>query len=249
MHLLLLLLAIPLFAGTLRAEIKPGDLSKFQWTSADSEHKAYVYVPKALPERDIPLVVTFHGSRRRGHQVVLRWIELAEREKVIVVGPDSVNPVGWAMPDDAPEPIYDLVETLKELYPIDPNRVYLFGQSAGGVHVLLLGMMEPGYFAAVASHGAALPQAEGQIPVVAEERKPPILMLVGTEDPHWRPEVVHHTRDVLVEHHFPIELKELVGHGHGYDGDSRQINQMVWEFLKDKKLDFSPYYTVYDFVK
>lgn len=46
------------------------------------------------------------------------------------------------VPDEGPDFIYDLVETLKGTQPIDARRVYLFGHSAGAGHALALGLME-----------------------------------------------------------------------------------------------------------
>jgi poly(3-hydroxybutyrate) depolymerase len=206
----------------------------------------YLFGPADLSsEQEVPLLLTFHGSRRRGHSLVTPWIELAAREGFVVAGLDSANPVGWAFPDDGADLIEELVEEVAEEYPIDRQRVYLFGHSAGAGCAILLALLEPGYFAAAVMSGGSLPVGQIDIRITAEERKVPMLLLLGGGD--LRLDHARLTQNILGERGFSIELRELVTLGHDYYSESRYINDAAWDFLKQHRLEFPPYFTLYDF--
>ena len=42
-------------------------------------------------------------------------------------------------------------------------------------------------------------------------------------------------------------MRELVTLGHDYYSESRYINDAAWDFLKQHRLEFPPYFTLYDF--
>src|SRR4030095_4670413 len=123
---LLLLIASPVFAKD--------DITKELMTSAGKTRVYYLYVPSTLkPDTPAPLIVTLHGSNRTGVTLVEKWKDLAKKEGIILAGPDATNLQGWGAPQDGPDFLRDLVESLKEKYPINSKRVYLFGHSAGAI--------------------------------------------------------------------------------------------------------------------
>jgi len=114
------------------AQDKPNKIVKEQILSNKKKRIFYLYVP-ASAKAPAPLIVLLHGSGRNGMSLIEKWKELADKEGVIIVGPDSDGASGWSMPRDGPDFLRDLVEDLKSKYPINPHRVYLFGHSAGAV--------------------------------------------------------------------------------------------------------------------
>src|ERR1044071_6039167 len=107
------------------------DITKELITSNGKTRAYYLYVPSTVkPEAPVALVVMLHGSGHVGMSLVEKWKDLAKKENFIIAGPDSSNSQVWAMPQDGPEYLRDLVEELKKKYPINPRRVYLFGHSA-----------------------------------------------------------------------------------------------------------------------
>jgi len=186
--------------------------------------------------------VALHGSGGNGASLIDRWRDLAEEEKVILVGPDSRNPDFWAAPVDGPDFLYDIIERLKKAYPIDPRRVYLFGHSAGAVFTLLTSLWQSQYFAAAALHGGALEGFEAVDGIAAAKRKVPMVILSGTADPIFPITGVRITRDTLRNAGFPISLIEIPGHGHNYFAISSKINRQAWDYLKQYVLPADPYY-------
>jgi predicted peptidase len=235
---LLLLIASPVFAKD--------DITKELMTSAGKTRVYYLYVPSTLkPGTPAPLIVTLHGSNRTGVTLVEKWKDLAKKEGIILAGPDATNLQGWGAPQDGPDFLRDLVESLKSKYPINPKRVYLFGHSAGAIFSLEMSLMESQYFAATAIHAGALGKDDLELIDMAK-RKIPIHIQVGDSDEYFPLKIVRATRDALVKGGFTVELKEIAGHDHWYYDQAAKFNQTAWDFLKNLELDAEPKYQKYN---
>jgi len=122
------------------------DKSKPQKMSVSVDGKDrtyYVLTPENLTS-PAPLLLLLHGSGRDGMSQIDAWKNLAEKEGVILVAPDSANSREWAFPADGPDFLHDVVEAVRAKYPVDGKRLYLFGHSAGAVFGLYNGIMDPG---------------------------------------------------------------------------------------------------------
>lgn len=185
-----------------------------------------------------------HGSGRNGLSLVEKWKELASKEGIILVGPDSLNSDVWAMPADGPDFLHELVESLRSKYPINGRRMYLFGHSAGAGFAIYMSLLESKYFAATAIHAGALSEREYRL-IDFAERKIPIAIFVGTNDAFFPLPVVRATRDVLNGRGFSVELTEISRHNHNYYVRASEINRLAWEFLRKHELSEEPQYKKY----
>ena len=207
----------------------------------------YLFVPdKLTKDRPAPLLLLLHGSGRNGFSLVEKWKDLAKKEGIILVGPDAINSRGWNVPNDGPDFLHELLSELKEKYPIDVRRMYLYGHSAGASFALYMGLFESEYFAAVAIHAGGLQPDDSDI-VERALRKIPIYMAVGTVDRLVPLEGVRATRDMLVKNGFEVQLIEMKGHDHWYYDLAPKINGAAWEFLKPLSLSGDPRYTKHSF--
>jgi len=223
------------------------DITKELITSNGKTRAYYLYVPSTVKaDAPAPLVVMLHGSGRVGNSLVEKWKDLAKKENFIIAGPDASNLQVWAMPQDGPEFLRDLVEELKKKYPINPRRVYLFGHSAGASFALGMAVMESEYFAAAAIHAGALPGSNRETVSMAK-RKIPMFIQVGDSDPYAPLNIVRATRDFLNENGFDVQLTEIPKHDHWYYDMAPKINLAAWEFLKKYQLDQDPVYRKFNF--
>jgi polyhydroxybutyrate depolymerase len=220
-------------------------ITKELLTSGGHTRAYYLYVPKSV-KPSAPLLVTLHGSGHNGLSLVEKWNGLAEKEGMIVAGPDSLNPATWNIPSDGPDMLYDLVEGLKAKYSTDPRRVYLFGHSAGACFALELALLESKYFAATAIHAGALQSSQLRL-IDHAERKIPMAIWVGTRDEYFPLPAVRETRDQLNAQGFSVQLTEMPGHTHWYYDVAIGINREAWEFLKKQSLPSDPAYEHYDY--
>src|SRR5690348_14241626 len=126
--LLALILVTVVLSVSSVSSVAKDDITKELITSNGKTRAYYLYVPSTLkPGTPAPLIVTLHGSNRTGITLVEKWKDLAKKEGIILAGPDATNLQGWGAPQDGPEFLRDLVESLKAKYAINPKRVYLFG--------------------------------------------------------------------------------------------------------------------------
>jgi len=220
-------------------------ITKELLTSGGHTRAYYLYIPKSVKPSAPPLV-TLHGSGHNGLSLVEKWNGLAEKEGLIVAGPDSLNPASWNMPADGPDKLHDLVEALKGKYSIDSRRVYLFGHSGGACFALEVALLESRYFAATAIHAGALPSNQVRL-IEHAERKIPMAIWVGTRDEFFPLQAVRGTRDQLNAQGFSVQLTEMPGHTHWYYDVAGSINRDAWEFLKKQTLEADPAYENYDF--
>src|SRR4051812_29454492 len=170
----LILLAVSAFAASAQK------VSKATVKTSAGERSYYLFVPDNIDKsKPMPLVVVLHGSGRNGQSLVDPWKDIAAKDGVIVVGPNSLNPSEWQIPTDGPDLIYEIVEDLKTKYPIDPRRVYLFGHSGGAIQALHLSLYESEYFAATVAHAGVIDPR--MMPFIEKAiRKIPISIFVGT---------------------------------------------------------------------
>lgn len=211
----------------------------------EKERGYYLFVPDGIEaSKPVPLVVLLHGSGRNGLSLIDRWKELAKKEKIILVGPNSLNGQSWNIPGDAPDAIYDLVESLRGKHPIDPRRMYVFGHSAGAVAGLYVALLESEYFAAAAVHAGAMQADDGPF-VQRTKRMIPIYMVVGTNDTFFPLADVRATRDLLNKHGLNVQLNEIKNHTHSYYTRADEINDLVWSFLKGHSLAADPKFEQY----
>ncbi len=213
-----------------------GKTTKEIIVSGNKQRGYYLFAPeKPSANKPLPLVVLLHGSGRNGMSLVEKWDDLGDKEQLLLVAPDSINPAQWTFGADGPDFLGDLVEELKGKYPVDARRVYLFGHSAGAIFTLMIALIESEYFAAAAVHAGALRPADYKFFDYAK-RKIPVALFVGDRDPLFPLNIVKATRDAFASRSFPIEFIEIPNHNHWYYDRATKINEQVWLFLKQHAL-------------
>jgi len=224
---------------------EPGKISKERISFRGKERVYFLFVPAGIaPEAKIPLLVTLHGSGQDAETYVSAFRDLAEEERIAIVGPASNDSVHWASPEDGPLFLHDIVEQVAAKVPIDGRRVYLFGHSAGAVFALQMAALESEYFAAAAAYAGSLDLRYFSLFDHAT-RKIPYLIVIGTQDRFFTLDEVRATRDALRSRGFPVEYFEMPGQTHNYVRSAKEINRKAWEFFRKTPLPADPRYTAY----
>ncbi|MCX5902137.1 MAG: esterase [Proteobacteria bacterium] len=166
---------------------------KLEW---DGEVRTYyLYVPDNLPEKmPAPLVMVLHGGGQTLQEVVrhapARWMQLADRDKFIVVYPAGKNRHWHDCRDDNHGPDADtddvgfisaLIDELAKVYAVDQQRIYASGESNGGMMCYRLACELSDRIAAIGAVAANNPaiQTECTGPVNPIS----VLIMNGTADP------------------------------------------------------------------
>jgi poly(3-hydroxybutyrate) depolymerase len=220
-------------------------IQKRTLTSGGVSRTYSLYVPDTLPkDARVPLLVTLHGSGRDGSVILEKWRGLADKEGIILVGPDSKNSQMWQAPEDGPVFLRDVVEEVKSSFPIDPRRVYLFGHSAGACFAFQMGLLESDYYAAAAIHAGVM-RLQDDVLFQYANRKIPFTLFIGADDTLFPVADVKRTRDALLERGFIAEYTEIPHHDHNYYVLAGDINPKVWRFLKQYSLPGEPKFVEY----
>ncbi len=132
-----------------------------------------VHVPSAHQGRPLPLVVMLHGCTQNPDDFALGTAmnEHADREGFVVLYPAqsrTANASGcwnWFKHNHQgrgrgePELIAAMTRRVMDEHPIDPQRVYIAGLSAGGAMAAIVAAAYPDVFAAVGVHSGIAPGA------------------------------------------------------------------------------------------
>ncbi len=187
------------------------------------------------PDRDksLPAVMLLHGAGDHPANMIDAWQRFAAKQKIVLMAPEL--PRDPKFEDAAPAVFRCVVEDAKHTVHIDPQRVYLFGNSMGEYLAFDGAMFESQYFAAVAVHANRI--AEEYVGIVKHaQRKTPIAIYIGDHDQFFSLESVRKTRDLLQESGFAVHYVELERHDHNYYARSDEINADMWKFLKEQSL-------------
>ncbi len=123
------------------------------------------YVPVSAFEegnmRKYPLVIALHGGGNTIYTVDSWGIaqEAAKREWIVIMPSLEADTV-----------IAEILAEAKQLYPIDEEKIYLFGFSYGSINTNILAHRHPDWFAAVAPCGGGM--TDGQIPEFVRNNPP-----------------------------------------------------------------------------
>ncbi len=151
------------------------------------------YVPDGLPAAPVPLVIQLHGGGGDSDSAMeftceLRWNELADRDKFIVVYPEGVDD-HWHdcrgdlsdLPDsDDVGFVSAIIDRASLYFDIDPERIYAAGMSNGSMMSLRLATELSDRIAAVA--GAA-GYAAAVNDCGAPQQPISIMLCAGDDDP------------------------------------------------------------------
>lgn len=133
----------------------------YPYRSEGADLNFMLYVPRRYAESPppaMPLILYLHGSGLRGDD--LDKLRIGELTAILqyeadfpflVVAPqlssDDENR-SWSR-NDMPGRLFRLLDEVRELYSVDPKRIYLTGSSLGGGGAWEIGLAYPDYFAAL----------------------------------------------------------------------------------------------------
>ena len=119
-----------------------------------------VFSPKAEPaEKKLPLVIYLHGAGGRGDDInklrgqaggVWDGVKKFHKQPCLLVAPQCLRGKGGAHTIWNAGDLNVLLQHVKATLPVDPERIYLTGNSMGGYGTWMWGASNPEHFAAIA---------------------------------------------------------------------------------------------------
>lgn len=242
--------AMILYEGA-RTSLPMGDLTKFyqrkEFLAGDERRKHtltyYVYAPTPPypPGLKFPLVLLMHdvhGKADAGEFLIAG--DLPVKHPAVIVVP--VLPFGkkWAMPADFPDlPNFEqlppareglrdavqLIDSLKDNYPIDNTRIYAVGCSDGGFGAFAAALRYPAMFAAAVPIGSGWPAQDAR-----GFAKVPLWIFHGAQDNFYAPELSRNAANYINAYGGKATYTEVPNTGH--ECESGQFYRpALWEWL------------------
>jgi serine protease Do len=125
---------------------------------AEFSQNCRVYVPESLqPNEAAGVVIWLHPpGQAPTDDLFLGWQSICDRDRLILVAPASSDPDRWERTEL--EYLRRLSERVLAEYRVDPRRVVVVGQQAGGAMAYLLGLVSRDLLTGIATTGASLPR-------------------------------------------------------------------------------------------
>ena len=191
------------------------------------------YAPPSSGDQALPVLLLLHGAGDEAINFIQPWEGMARSKKIVLIAPQL--PRERSFEAVAPKVFLCLVEDLKKQVHVDPQRVYIFGNSMGGYLAYDGALLESDYFAAAAIHAMGIDDDYAGI-VARAARKIPIAIYMGDHDALVSLAQVRKTRDRLEKAGFTVHYREISHHSHNYYEISDSINDDVWDFLEKYRL-------------
>ena len=134
------------------------DVTKTLSTGVSRRYLVYLptnYATLSAGGKKLPLVFSLHGRNGAAEFIAVssRWWEVAEKNGFIAVWPQGLNNTWNISISAANSDVADMLALMNQLkadYAVDPNRIYMNGQSMGAAFVNRMAVQYPNLFAAVA---------------------------------------------------------------------------------------------------
>lgn len=212
----------------------PRKVAKLQFSYQGTSYRYLVFTPSGYDGKHaMPALLVIHGAGGDGSYMLDAWRSFADKHGIVLVAPTF--PLTVKFEDMVPKLLPDLMNTVSRTWMIDAQRIYLFGYSAGGYSTFSAALLASRYFAAAGVFGCIITRDYDHI-VSEAERKTPIAIYFGENDPSFKLEQVLRTRDLLQARGFPVHYVEIVNQDHNYEAASPRVNPDVWAFMSQYEL-------------
>jgi poly(3-hydroxybutyrate) depolymerase len=225
-------------SAALAAPPPVGEQERVRWQGA--MRTIAVYRPDTAPS-GAPLLLALGNAGRSARYALGSWRELADREGFVVAAISSEKPGLWHTPQDGPGLLRVVVRHLQGRYGTDPRRVYLFGADAGGSFVLVMAVLQPRYFAAVASFGGE-PQPLALRTTEPLARAVPVRLFVTKRTPKFDLEAVDAAAAVLRDSGADVEVGRL-DLDRSFERKGHKVAPRIWAALSAHVLPEAPRYS------
>jgi poly(3-hydroxybutyrate) depolymerase len=233
-------LSLALFAALPGAARSKDKVQHLSFTFNNHPRNYSLLVPESAdPSKPLPAVVLLHPQGGWASDVMGLWSSYANRTGFIAIAPESLSNTEWNSQADGPDFLHAVVADAAKKHPIDPSRVYLFGQDSGGVYALAIGIYDSGFWGATCVDGALLDPSNYTLFQHAV-RKEPFEDWVGSDDPDDRIDLFTNQLSAFKRAGFPFELKVIPNSPGVYGNVYDEVNEGCWKFYSRYTLATNP---------
>ncbi|MFC1588281.1 dienelactone hydrolase family protein [Planctomycetota bacterium] len=187
-----------------------------------------VFIPEKI-EKPAPLIVYLHGSTTTAARNGKKFHDMAEKYGFIVLATCARNGYYWQEDVDF-EPIFNILGEVSARFPVDPNRIYLGGGSAGGHTSYTFASKYRHVFAGFfAISGRLNPRTTDE--EVAKLKDMPVFILYGSQDALVASDPVYKGKARLDKAGAKVTLRVVEDAGHNVTKNRPDLIQEIFEWL------------------
>ncbi|MBF9031825.1 hypothetical protein HKCCE3408_15600 [Rhodobacterales bacterium HKCCE3408] len=184
------------------------------------------YAPAETGEPQ-PLIVLFPGASRPAMSMIDMWRETATREGLVLIAFDGLRNSGLAE-DPRAEIIHQALAGVQEIHPVDMDRVFLFGHSAGAIEAQVVLNRVAGPWRAAAVHsGPAI--VSWMHPV---ENPLPVRNYIGSSDSTFSVWDSREGGELMARGGHDYDLQVIPGHTHWFYEIGPLIADDAWSWFE-----------------
>ncbi|WP_229802004.1 alpha/beta hydrolase [Paramylibacter ulvae] len=174
-----------------------------------------------------PAILLLHGAKRTGVSMLDMWQGVSRLNDVVLIAPDSFG-ASWSREYDTEEFFAHVLEEADEKYGIDPDRIYLFGHSAGAIHAQEIANGGTLKWAGVGAH-AGTPYWRNFTP---RTDAAPVQIFLGSRDHNFPMGQALASAQKLAENGHDVYFTEIPNHTHWYYIIGHKISEETWKFFQ-----------------
>ncbi len=198
----------------------------------------YEIPPNAPADKPLPAIVVIHRQGAYAQGVMRYWKNFGRENGIIIISPEAQENTIWKTTTDGAAFLHSVVFEVNKVHPIDPQRVYLFGNQGGGTFATIVGLYDSTFWAATATQdGVVLPNDYYLFKHAAY--KEPFFFWYGRKDPRIAYSVVTNEAAAFKAAGFPFDLDIRPFDNGSYQADYSSVNAAVWAFFQKHTLPAS----------
>jgi poly(3-hydroxybutyrate) depolymerase len=223
--------------AVLPASAKPKDkVDHVNFTFKGKQRTYSVQIPTAPdPAKPLPLVMLLHSQGGWASDVMGLWHNFASHEGFIVVAPESMVNTMWDSTVDGPEYLHAILLDVAKKHPIDPTRVYLFGDDSGGIYGIEIGIVDSQNWAATCARASIIDTSNYALFKHAQYKEP-FEVWVGDNDADHPLRVLALEHDAFTKAGFPFDLKIIPNSPGSYGNVYDEVNDGCYKFFTEHPL-------------
>jgi poly(3-hydroxybutyrate) depolymerase len=195
-----------------------------------------VQIPdSAAPTAPLPVVMLIHAQGDYDSGPMSMWKSFASREGFIVVSPEATSNTMWNSQVDGPDYLHAVLADVNKKHPIDPTKVFMFGDDTGGIYAMAVGIYDSQDWGAVCTEHAIVSTDDYQLFPHAQ-RKIAFQDWVGDSDDDHPLRVMSLEHDAFVKAGFPFDLKIIMNSSGTYGNVYDQVNEGCYHFFMQHPL-------------
>jgi predicted esterase len=175
-----------------------------------------------------PTVVLFHGAGRSPLSMIDMWQDTADENGLLLIAIASAT-TQWSLNPTEAAVVLDKLEDAGGRYPVDAERIFLFGHSSGSIMAQYLANHIEGPWRAVAGHGGTF-HAEGVRP---HANAPPIRHYLGGSDGIFSSYDARIAGETLAAAGHDFDLALIPGHTHWFYIGGPAFAADAWTWFLD----------------